>query len=409
MFPTINGKNIIDCEYDDLQMILGNPDYAENEYIDYKKTFAIDDVPRDKKQQEQVEFRNDVCSFANTSGGYLIFGIEETAGVPNKIIGISIKNNNADLFEREILNYLQFIMPRVPYYKLKLIPTADNKYIVILFIQHDFYAPYIHVESQKNYKVFKRVGNSKALIEYQELKAMFTQSISFENEIANYRRNRIEKYLTHEDNDDHEYSQFVMFHIIPDSFLDSSYDKPLYILDRSKNKLREIFDSFECSTRPIPTVGGMRFRGNYVNTESRLNNNGIAEFVYPLKNYIWLDQAKGVSYVYWENIWKKLEQAIPVYIREMGRYLSTQKIYMCLSLVGIKNYYTRVPNWHEDFETIGTVENEKLLCEPIEFQISDDCSAGSLNMKRLMLNILLSLGIRWTKEMEDIIKEIYGQ
>ena len=75
MLPTINGKDIIDCELSDLQIILDNPTFAENEYLDYKKSFAIDVVARERKQQEQVELRNDVCSFANSKGGYLFFGI----------------------------------------------------------------------------------------------------------------------------------------------------------------------------------------------------------------------------------------------------------------------------------------------------------------------------------------------
>lgn len=96
MLPTINGKEIIDCSLTDIQVIIDNPDYAENEYLDYKKAFSIDAVDKDKKQQEQVEFRNDVCAFANANGGYLIFGVDEKKGIPTEIIGINIKNNNND-------------------------------------------------------------------------------------------------------------------------------------------------------------------------------------------------------------------------------------------------------------------------------------------------------------------------
>ena len=63
MLPIINGKEIIDCNLSDITMILDNPDYGENEYLDYKKAFSIDVVvEKDKRQQEQVEFRNDVCA-----------------------------------------------------------------------------------------------------------------------------------------------------------------------------------------------------------------------------------------------------------------------------------------------------------------------------------------------------------
>ena len=46
MLPTINGKEIIDCSLTDIQVIIDNPDYAENEYLDYKKAFSIDAVDK---------------------------------------------------------------------------------------------------------------------------------------------------------------------------------------------------------------------------------------------------------------------------------------------------------------------------------------------------------------------------
>ncbi len=39
MLPRINGKEIIDCDLTDLQVIIDNPSFAENEYLDYKKSF----------------------------------------------------------------------------------------------------------------------------------------------------------------------------------------------------------------------------------------------------------------------------------------------------------------------------------------------------------------------------------
>lgn len=39
MLPKINGKDIMECNLDDLQSIIDNPAYAENEYLDYKKFF----------------------------------------------------------------------------------------------------------------------------------------------------------------------------------------------------------------------------------------------------------------------------------------------------------------------------------------------------------------------------------
>lgn len=231
MLPTINGKEIIDCSLTDIQVIIDNPDYAENEYLDYKKAFSIDAVDKDKKQQEQVEFRNDVCAFANANGGYLIFGVDEKKGIPTKIIGINIKNNNKDLFERDVRNYLQSIKPRIPFYRIRFIDMPDEKYIVIMLIQHDFFAPYIHLADRKNYKVYKRAGNEKAVMDYQEIKMMFTQSVSLGKEMEQGRAERVNYFLSQEDDQEYTYSKFFMMHIFPETFLDYNYSKPMFVLE----------------------------------------------------------------------------------------------------------------------------------------------------------------------------------
>ena len=259
MLPTINGKEIIDCDLDDLRTIINNPDYAENEHLDYKRCFAIDEVEKEKKAQEQAEFRSDVCAFANSDGGYLFFGIDEKKGVPYLIEGIRLKNNNPDIFEREIKNYLQSIKPRMPYFKIKFIDMPDNKYVVIIYIQHDHYAPYIHLVGQKDYKIYKRIGNSKAVIEYQELKNMFTQSLSLEKEIMHLREDRINYFSSQEDDQEYTYSKFFLMHIIPDTFMDINYNQPLIVLEHGGARFSAIFSHFGCASRSIPTPEGLRY------------------------------------------------------------------------------------------------------------------------------------------------------
>lgn len=91
MLPKINGKNLLDCSERDFESILDNLDYRENEYIDYKESLTILSIPKEKKQLRQneiAELRSDVCSFANSNGGYIIFGItEDSKGIPKELIG----------------------------------------------------------------------------------------------------------------------------------------------------------------------------------------------------------------------------------------------------------------------------------------------------------------------------------
>ena len=75
----INNKEFGEWTADDLQVLLSNDAYRENNFIDYKVNFAPL-LDKNNKKEKQAEFRNDVCSFANADGGYIFYGIGETCG-----------------------------------------------------------------------------------------------------------------------------------------------------------------------------------------------------------------------------------------------------------------------------------------------------------------------------------------
>lgn len=404
MLPTINGKDLIDCSLDDLQIILDNPDYMENEYIDYKKTFSVNEVPKEQKQHEQAEFRSDVCSFANANGGYLIFGVKEEKGIAKELLGITLPNNNPDKFELELKNYLQPIKPRVPYYKIKYVEVQENKYIVILFIQHDSFAPYIHLVEQQNYRAFKRSGNSKAVIEYQELKRMFEQSNVIEKEISIFRKDRIDFFAAQEDNVHHDYSMFFMLHIIPDTFNDSNYEKPMFILMKKGQLKPSIFDLFRCNNRTLPSVEGLRFTQYNGNAECRLFNNGVAEVFCPLlQSFITQDRGKyDRGFLGYIGIWESIKDVIYKYFSSIYGHLNTTRFFICISIIGCKGVIT-VNDFYSD--SLVGIDRNLLLCPPVVFQIKDNEMKES-ELQTLELEFLLSLGIRNSERVNELVSAI---
>ena len=46
----INGKTLMECTENDLQVIIDNPDYRENEYIDYKQNFSFLELDKGKEK-----------------------------------------------------------------------------------------------------------------------------------------------------------------------------------------------------------------------------------------------------------------------------------------------------------------------------------------------------------------------
>jgi predicted HTH transcriptional regulator len=70
-------------EESDLQTLLDNQ-VSEGKTIDDKEAL------HGHSDSDRKEFLYDISSFANASGGHLIFGIKEDGGVPTNICGLNI-------------------------------------------------------------------------------------------------------------------------------------------------------------------------------------------------------------------------------------------------------------------------------------------------------------------------------
>lgn len=410
MIPKINNKSFLECSEEDLNVLIENEDFRENEFIDYKQNFAFLELPKGTERNNKIsEFRSDVCSFANADSGYLIFGINDNNGCASEIIGIDIPNGNTDKFELDRRNNLSPILPRTPYLKFHFIKLNNGKFVVIIFVKHDSLTPYIHLENECNYKIYKRMGNGKRVIGYQELKNMFNQSLSLEKEILNYRKDRINYYLSLEDNEDRRFSQFMLLHFIPETFLDSSYKQNMFVLERTKDiSFRSIFSEFDCATSSIPCVDGLKFVSSSTYKKGNtgyLNNNGIVECFYPL-----CDVINGVNskypngFIAWEYLWYRIRGTYCKYVNIAKDLFHNQKIYICISVIGCKD----VVSESIDFDFYAKkIDRDAVLCEPIIAENIETENENALLLNKLYLEFLLSLGVKSDRSIDDTIQELY--
>ncbi len=407
MLPSINGKTLLECYLEDLVEIIDNEIYRESDQIDYKSSLTVLDIPKENKEglnKARAEFRKDVCAMANAQGGYLIYGIKEDGkGVPHEIPGITIRDNNTDKFENDIRNILQTVSPKPPHYELHFIP-CENNYVVVIRIYSDFYAPYVFLENNQDYRIYRRNGNAALVASYSELRSMFTQSLSLENEIYNYRMERVQYFQQQEDTPEQKYSQFLLLHIIPDTFLDSSYNNNLFILQR-KNQIyiSDLFSGVNCTDGPIPTVDGVRFTSYNFNEESHLYNNGIAEAFVPLHNLIRTPKEFPKGYLASTNVWEKIEFVIAMYRRRMRYIFATKRLFVCVTIVGCKGIISEDSGF---FDYRGLIDRNLIICDPVIIEDYYNDEVSDMEIKKLHLNYLLALGIQYQKSVRDLIAEI---
>lgn len=408
----INCKTFMECTEDDLQVIIDNPDYRENEYIDYKQNFSFLEFDKGKEKNEKInEFKNDICAFANGQGGYLVYGISDVNGCASQIIGIEIPDDNTDSFELDRRNNLVSISPKTPNIKFHFIKLSNGKYVVIIKVKHDSFSPYVHLEEQKNYKIYRRVGNRKQVMSYAEVKKMFIQSMDIDKEIKNYRNERINTYLSQEDTEDFAYSKFLLVHIIPETFMDPNYDNNMFILNKSRQiNCDGMFSEFYCSSPCIPCVDGLRFASNHdycKYSECRIFNSGIAECFYPLYQEINFENAKyPEGYFPHSYFWEKIQKTLENYINAFKNIYSSEKIYVCISIAGCKDVISENKEFLMFYK--GKIDRNLLLCNPVVLERMDEENDINKSIKKLQVEYMLSLGIKNNDSLNQIIKELYG-
>lgn len=412
MLPKINGKSFLECTEEDLEVLIDNPDFRENEYIEYKQGFSFLDEPKGKNRNEKIaEFKNDVCAFANAEGGYLIFGISDENGCANKIIGVDIPENNTDKFELDRRNNLAAISPKIPYMSYHFVGLKNEKFVVIIYVKHDNFAPYVHIQDEKNYKIYKRIGNGKKTMTYTELKNMFNQSLSLDNEIYNYRKERIDYYNSQNKIDENEHSRFMLLHIIPETFMDSSYFKNMFILEKTKNiNFSSIFSEFGCSSTSIPCVDGLRFiaRSQYTpQSECYVNNNGIVECFLTLTTELHMNDSRYPNGFFpWKYIWEMIADTYSKYVKVFEKIYAGEKVFVCISIVGCKGVTSQSPGL--SFRGTVTIDRDIVICAPVGIDNLSDGYESELVLKKLYIEYLLAMGIRGDKYLNEFIEELYG-
>ena len=405
MMPTINGKSFMDCSEADLQILIDNPDFREGDYLDYKSSLSFLDIPKNDSQRLEhiAEFRSDVCQFANADGGYLIYGIKDKKGLASEIVGIDIPGDNTDKFELERKNNLVPIMPKIPSVKFKFIPLASGKYVVVIAITRDSYAPYLHLEGEHNFRIYKRVGNGKKALSYLELKNMFIQSRSLENDVLCYRQNRLNYFQENNDSIDGKALRFMLLHIIPETFTDSTYNQNVYQLMRSgKAKYSPMFSSMGCSGTPFPNVDGLRY-GHYHNaSECFVNNNGIIECFLALgDDYTSNLERSTHEYLAHGKLWDEIESVVTYYAENFLPSIDASRVFVCLSFAGCKGLVTETKSIYH-FGNNSTIDRNELICSPIAFHKDGDADES---LRALKVEYLLSIGIRYAKELDEFIKQ----
>jgi Putative DNA-binding domain len=206
------GKSVDTITVEDIKSLVANQ-VAESRTLEYKEQLP------GNSDDEKKEFLADISSFANASGGDIIYGISElrdangkTTGLPEEAKGLK---SNADAEIRRLESMLQDgLEPRIPGVRTVQIEGFSNGPVIIIRVPKSWNSP--HMVVFKNFsRFFARNSAGKYQLDVTEIRSSVIASESLAERIRQFRADRIAKILADETPVPLRAFPKIVLHILP--------------------------------------------------------------------------------------------------------------------------------------------------------------------------------------------------
>ena len=174
-------KSLDEINSADIQSLIGS-DIREGRTLDYKQ-----ELPGETGDDKR-EFLADVSSFANTSGGDIVFGVRKEEGVAAEILGIAGTDLDAAILRMDGI-IATGIQPRVRH-RIQLVRTDLAGPVAIIRIEKSSIGPH-RVVFRSHDKFYARNSAGKYPLDLTELRDAFLRTSSVSEGIRNFRLERI--------------------------------------------------------------------------------------------------------------------------------------------------------------------------------------------------------------------------
>ncbi len=351
-------KKIEDINEEDLQALIDNK-VLEAKTIEYKKELNINSDP-DKKR----EFLADITSFANSSGGDLIFGIEQDnqTGAPKSLIGIEIEN--IDKEKTRLDNVIRDgVEPRILATKIHPIPLNNSRYAILIRIQKSWNGPH---RIKANSKFYARNSSGKYEMDVDELRVAFNLAETLTERIKNFRADRVAKILADETPVPLLPFPKIILHLIPVNAFNPTQKYDINsIASNAYDRLPLLYKSVQNYRYNLE--GLFTFSDNEkgkLSAYTQLYRNGIIEavdalFLHPRE--INNTKVKVIP----DAIEERLIKATYAYLKLLSELTVEPPIFIFLSFFGVKNYKMTYKNAHFMEESLPIDRDLLLLPEGI--------------------------------------------
>lgn len=281
-------KPISELTYADVESLVKHQKKAEGINLDYKKDIG-------KPDKAKNDLAKDVSAFANTEGGYLIFGVSdslEIVGIDTEIIGKPVVEWINQVLDSNITLKVKYHDPKVIQ-----IPNSE-KILVVIHVPESGRKPHMVNEEHRYYV---RINDAAKPANHTQVRDMFEFSKNRSAELNSFLEKR---KLLNEDSDEfgkntnslrlcnHEFKTeapkipLILFSLVPKNISSEDVGIPYEeVSEWLKNNSKGYFPSTEQNlyyyhNNVQPKLDGLSIKhtnNNYVKSYFEVLNNGFVE------------------------------------------------------------------------------------------------------------------------------------
>lgn len=327
-------KPLTSVEESDLQALVDNQ-VSEHKTFEYKEALP-GNADGDKK-----EFLADVSSFANASGGDLIYGIREQSGVPVELSGLELSDVDAEILRLE--SCIQTgIAPRL----FRIVEThsvalpTKQRYAIVIRIRKSWAAPHM-VTFKNDSKFFSRNSRGKYQLDVSELRSAFLLSEMVAERLRTFRTERLSNIIAGEAPEAlDESAPKVVLHIVPFGAFELSTKPNLGVLTQVENV--RLLEPLRLSSGGFPAPH-YNFDGLLVSVQdasTQVFRNGSIESV----DTSILSASRERRFTSGSIYETRVLQALKRYLKAQQRLEVELPLLVMVSLLGVKGYAIRFDN-----------------------------------------------------------------
>lgn len=286
---------------------------------------------RTLNDEQKKELLADVSSFANTSGGDILFGIKEESGRAVDIVGLDLADADAEKLKIESI-LRDSLEPPISGITIRSIGLDNGHVVIVVRVPRSWIAPH---RVKPNSKFFARHGNGKYAMDVTELRQAFTFSEAISERIKRFRLDRLAMIERGETPYPLLSGPLVVIHVVPlisfaaPSEIAFNMNETGIAPPGASTGSRHIRYSLEGF---VSSGGSVNDKGDHA-SYGLLFRNGIVEAVDYLGHY-----SKQTDFVYASELEDAFVDYVPTYLERLKKESIDGPYYILVSLIGIAGY-----------------------------------------------------------------------